>query len=234
MIPLLLTMLLASEPAVLNKRRWQCDTDGHFRTCTVSGYDASSIAAQAEKALRANLRFIGASRYDTSIYLFVVRSPREMQALVQAYANGASHPEEHAVFIVQNHSEELLHELNHEVVTNLWGKSEFWIAEGLASYATDPNGIDAACRKAFAERWSLKLQDMVKPDWNAAQDPYPARAIYPMLGSFTKYLNANYGMSAIRRVWQQGSSAIPKVYGKSLDDLDRDWRAALARSSGSR
>jgi hypothetical protein len=234
MIPLLLVALAALEdPAALAKRSWQCETDGHFRTCTTPGHDASSLAAQAEKALRANLRFIGAPRYGNQIYLFVLPSPRDMQSLINAYANGASHPEEHAVFVVEGHGDELLHELNHEVVTTLWGKSEFWIAEGLAAYAADPGGIDDRCRKAFEDHWSLTLQDMVQPGWNAAQDPYPARVIYPMLGSFVKYLKDNYGMSSIRRTWQNGSGSIPKVYGKSLDDLDRAWRTALTRPPGS-
>jgi hypothetical protein len=229
MIPLLMTVLLAADPqpAALAKSDWDCHIDGHFRVCAASGRDTASLVAQAEKGFRGALRFIGASQYPHEIYLFVVGSPREMQWLIHAYANGASHPEEHAVFVVEGHAGELAHELNHEVVTGLWGKSEFWIAEGLAAYATDPNGIDERCRKAFEERWSLKLQDMVKPGWNAAQDPYPARAIYPMLGSFVKYLKAAYGMAAIRKVWTKGSASISAIFGKSLDELDRDWRTSL-------
>jgi hypothetical protein len=234
-IPLLMSALLAAaQPAALGKRKWDCTTEENFRLCAPPAYDASSLAAQAEKSLRANLRFIGASRYPDRIYLFVVRSPQELQSLIQAYANGASHPEEHAVFVVEGQGRELLHELNHEVVTGLWGKSKFWIAEGLAAYAADPDGIDERCRKALAERWSLLLQDLVRLDWNAAQDPFPARAIYPILGSFVKYLRATHGMSAVRRVWQQGSRSIPRVFGKSLVDLDRDWRVTLTRTSGSR
>jgi hypothetical protein len=178
MIPLLLAAMSAADPqpAALNARQWDCQTQQQFRVCSVKPVDTDAIATQAGEYVRDTLRLIGGPGYRQQVYLFVVGSPREVQSLVHAYANGASHPEEHAVFWVNGHWEDLKHELNHEVVTGLWGKSEFWIAEGLAAYATDPEAIDEQCRKTFADRWSLKLADMVRPDWNAAQDPYPARA----------------------------------------------------------
>jgi hypothetical protein len=230
MIPLLLASLLSSEPAALKMREWSCETRTHFRICRAGNADAGAIANEAPAALRESMHFIGASEYPHRVYVFVVRGPQDLQRLIQAYANGASHPEEHAVFVVQNRVEELYHELNHEVVTGIWGKSEFWIAEGLAAYATDPMGIDDRCRKTLAERWSLKLADMVRPDWNAAQDPYPARAIYPMLGSFVKYLKTTYGLEAVRKVWTGGSASIPTVFGKRLAVLERDWRARVGAS----
>jgi len=231
MIPLLMAALLgADEPAALSKRHWDCSSTDHFRVCAVPGLKAGSVGADAEKALARTLRLLSAPDYPHRIYLFVLASPREMQSLIGAYGSGASHPEEHAVFLVPSRGDDLMHELNHEVVTGRWGKSEFWIAEGLAAYAADPIGIDERCRKSFAERWSLKLADMVRPDWNAAQDPYPARAIYPMLGSFVKYLKTTYGLDAIRNAWTKGSASIPAVFGMRLDALDRRWRESLKLS----
>jgi hypothetical protein len=229
MTALLLTALLGAEPAALSKRHWDCSSTAHFRICAAPGLATGSVAADAEKALAATLRFIGVARYSHRIYLFALSSPREMQSLINAYGSGASHPEEHAVFLVPAlaKGDDLMHELNHEVVTGLWGKSEFWIAEGLAAYAADPAGIDERCRTAFAERWSLTLAEMVRPDWNAGQDPYPARAIYPMLGSFVKYLKETYGLDAVRKVWMKGSASIPAVFGKPLAALDRDWRESV-------
>jgi hypothetical protein len=231
-IPLLLAAFFAADPQppALRMRKWDCQTRQHFRVCSVTKADVNSIAAQAETALRDTLQLAGGSRYPYQIYLFVAPSPRYLDRLIHAYANGASHPEEHAVFWVAGHPEDLKHELNHEVVTALWGKSEFWIAEGLAAYAASPDEIDNRCRKTLSEHWSLTLADMVKPDWNAVQDPYPARVIYPMLGSFVKYLKTTYGLDAVRHVWQQGSASIPRVFGKPLADLDREWREVLLRT----
>jgi hypothetical protein len=52
-----------------------------------------------------------------------------------------------------------------------------------------------------------------------------------MLGSFVKHLKTTYGIGAIRKVWRQGSRSIPEVFGKTLPDLDREWRAALLRTA---
>jgi len=234
MIPLMLAALFAVDPrpAALDKRHWDCRPLPHFQVCGTPGLGTDFLEDQAEAALQDTLRFVGAPRYPHRIYLLVVHSPGDLQALTAAYANGASHPEEHAIFLVKGHPENLVHEMNHEVVTGLWGKSEFWIAEGLAAYASDPKTIDEQCRVAYSERWSLKLSDMVTPTWNAAQDPYPARAIYPMLGSFVKYLLSGYGLERVHQVWQGGSQSIPKVFGKTLSELDRDWRATLATDRG--
>ena len=202
-----------------------CETGQHFQLCTESG--ASLEPARAEQSLRKSLEILGAKSYPHRITIYIVRSYRRLQELTGAYGKGTARPEAHTVYLVSGHLDELDHELNHEIATGLWGKSEFWIAEGLAAYAADPDRIDARCRKVFADRWSETLAEMVTPTWNAGEDPYPASVIYPMLGSFVKYLKTTYGLDRLRRIWKGGSASIPAVVGKPVDALDREWRASL-------
>lgn len=214
--------------ALLLAALWTCHTVPHFRICTEGPLNDITLDTRAPQSLARNLRLLGARSYPHPIALYIVRSYSHLQELTGAYGKGTARPEEHAIYLVAGHLDELDHELNHEVATGLWGKSEFWIAEGLAAYAADPGRIDARCRKVLADRWSETLAGMVTPTWNAGDDPYPASVIYPMLGSFVKYLRTAYGLDRLRRVWKGGSASIPAVYGKPLDALDREWRAALA------
>ncbi len=118
----------------------------------------------------------------------------------------------------------MVHELNHEVLITLWGPSEPWIAEGFAAYTVEPD-IDAQCRALIASGKARPLEDMVNSWWNASL--FPATVIYPELGSFVKFLRETYGVARIREVWRGGAGRIARVYGKPLDRLERDWRAAL-------
>ena len=155
----------------------------------------------------------------------MVDSPGRMRELVGAYAFGSSEPSEHIVCFVLGHPESLTHELNHEVMTHLWGHSEPWIAEGLAALVSDPKGVDRDAALLLLKHEDIPLSRMVRPGWTAAQ--YPSTVIYPELGSFVKYLRTTYGMDRLRQVWQKGSAAISAVLGKPLSAIERDWRAGL-------
>jgi hypothetical protein len=51
--------------------------------------------------------------------------------------------------------------------------------------------------------------------------------IYPELGCFVKYLKTTYGIERLRQLWQRGYAAMPRVLGKSLGQLEQDWRSWL-------
>jgi hypothetical protein len=194
---------------------WQCETLRHFDFCWPPATGQRSVQAAsitAERELARMLRIAGAQDYRPRIHLFLLESIRSLQALTGAYAAGASVPGEHAVFIVE------------EILTTLWGPSEPWVAEGFAAYIAEPD-IDAQCRALIASGKARPLEDMVNSWWNASL--FPPTVIYPELGSFVKFLCKTYDIARIREVWRGGSGRIARVYGKPLDRLERDWRAAL-------
>jgi len=210
--------------------QWNCDKLAHMEFCypgELPSSTAAGIGRDAEKTLAAELRLAGVSRYAPRIHVFLVESYGRLRELVGAYAAGASQPAEHIVCFVAGHPEALTHELNHEVMTHLWGPCEPWIAEGLAAYVTDPEEVDRQFRKLLDRHNTVPLQRMVNPAWTAAI--YPSTVIYPELGSFVKYLKKTYGMERLRQVWRGGSAAIPRVLGKSLRGLEADWETSLAR-----
>jgi hypothetical protein len=214
--------------------QWKCGSLVHFDFC-YSGELAPSalhnVEQEAEGTLAAERRLAGASAYQPRIHLFLVESYGRMGQLMGYYAAGGSRPAEHIVCYAQGHPEALTHELNHEVMTHFWGPSEPWIAEGLAAYVTDPGEVDGQVRRLLARGREVPLHQMVSPFWSASASYPPSTVIYPELGSFVKYLRTVYGMDRLRQVWRGGSAAIPRVMGKSLADLERDWQTSLERGA---
>jgi hypothetical protein len=208
--------------------QWKCAALGQVDFCYPEKLPPSIVASSERdiaRALGEELDLAGASEYTPRIHIFLVEAYGRLRELVGAYAAGSSEPSEHIVCYVLGHPEALTHELNHEVMTHLWGHSEPWIAEGLAAYVTDPKLVDRQFRALLDSGKAIPLERMVNPKWTAST--YPSTVIYPELGSFVKYLRATFGMDRLREVWRGGRAAIPRVFGKSLGDLDRDWRASL-------
>jgi len=212
---------------------WACDHLAHMEFChskDLPPAKAADIGRDGEKTLAEELHWAGATGYAPRIHLFLVESPARLKQLAGSYAFGASEPAEHIVFSVEGHPETLTHEMNHEIMTQLWGPSEPWIAEGLAAYVSAPEAVDDELRQLLSERRVFLLRWMVNAQWRASLPAFPSTIIYPELGSFVHYLQATFGMARLREVWRGGSAAIPRVLGKSLEDLEDDWRAWLRRT----
>jgi hypothetical protein len=225
-----------SEPSTLRQYlknpafEWKCDALARMDLCYPDRLPPSMVAPvlqDIERTLAEELHQAGASHYTPRIHFFLLGSYERLRQLVGAYAAGSSVPAEHIVCFVLDHPEALTHELNHEIMTHLWGQSEPWIAEGLAAYVTDPGRVDDQVRQLVATHQDLPLAKMVNHNWTAAE--YPATVIYPELGSFVKYLKDTFGLDLLRHVWQGESASIPRVFGKSLATLERNWRASLTR-----
>jgi hypothetical protein len=147
--------------------QWTCSALPHIEFCRPAAL-VSTVAAESSKAVEASLAaqllWAGASTYSPRIHIFVLESTERMKQLTSAYAFGVSQPADHIVCFVDGHSEDLIHEMNHEVMTTLWGPSEPWIAEGLAAYVAAPQAIDDRFRrlagshrdvspKRYGQRW---------------------------------------------------------------------------------
>jgi hypothetical protein len=212
--------------------QWTCSHLAHIEFCRPAALApavAGESAQVAEASLTVQLRWAGATAYAPRIHIFVLESAQRMAQLTRAYAFGVSQPADHIVCFVEGHPEDLAHEMNHEVMTTLWGPSEPWIAEGLAAYLSAPDAIDDRFRRLAASHRAVSLESMVNDTWTAASPAFPSTVIYPELGSFVKYLRTRFGMEKLRAVWRGGSAAIQRVLGKQLADLENDWRASLER-----
>jgi pentatricopeptide repeat protein len=212
---------------------WSCAGGSPFRVCHMPRLEAAAAGAQslAARRLGAITKLAGAAEYrgKPTIYIFVFDSARSLGRMLNVSAYGASEPKDHAIFVVAGHFDVLAHELSHEVLASLWGPSEPWIAEGFAEYASGASNADARVRELMADGSYVPLAEMAHGEWSAAQSP--AKAMYPELGSFIEFLHRRYGIERLRSVWSGGSASIARVYGKPLEQLEREWHASLRRSA---
>lgn len=138
---------------------------------------------------------------------------------------------------------------NHEVVhllTGPWGNSVALVNEGVAvAFQVDPS-------RDLIPRWSgtplhdltrqfrqqgrfVPLASLVETTAWRSQDPNVA---YPESGSFMRWLIDTYGLERLRALYARGLGAnessagvrtsFAAVYGRSLDELETAWLAAVA------
>ncbi len=152
-----------------------------------------------------------------------------MRALLGREVNGQALPQRQTVFFVLSTLVDAsgAHELCHVMATSAWGKTEDWINEGLAVYADDVwNGHPLHTVTAFhLERGTaIPLRDLIEHFGR-----HDALVAYPEAGSFVKFLYERYGRAAVHAIWTAGGAGIPRTTGRSLDDLEREWHAAIRR-----
>jgi hypothetical protein len=138
---------------------------------------------------------------------------------------------------------------NHEVVhlfTSAWGRSVALVNEGVAvAFQVDPG-------RDLTARWSgTPLHDLVRQFRNQGrfvpiativettawrnQDP---NVVYPQSGSFMRWLIDEYGLDHLRTLYARAGgpnesasgvrNAFAATYGRTLDELETAWLAAVA------
>jgi len=208
---------------------WRCQRSRHFEFCYDPKLETDpnlrAVRKGAEEARAHILRLAAASRYQPRIHVFFLESRARMKELIGYDGEGRARPTHHVIFFVPTPVRpDLTHELCHEIVSNLWGAAEPWIEEGLATYAAQ-GGFHHESQEWLASGRLLPLEKLVNPGWDPTQ--YSPDITYGELADFVEYLKNTYGLDGIRSIWRSGSQAIPAVLGKSLAELEADWRAAL-------
>jgi formylglycine-generating enzyme required for sulfatase activity len=135
----------------------------------------------------------------------------------------------------------LQHELAH-VVSGSFARGPFRVAGPLGGWFPDPGRIEG-----FAVAAALDDDDELTPEeWAASMLKlgllpelrqvfeldflgFNAAKAYTVAGAFVGYLRATYGSAALRR-WYAGEPLESVTNGKGLPALERDFRAALART----
>jgi hypothetical protein len=78
----------------------------------------------------------------------------------------------------------------------------------------------------------LPLDKLVRPERNPTM--YRADRTYTELGGFVEFMEQQYGLERLKRVWQQGSAKIPAIVGKPVSTLEEEWLAKLKREIAER
>lgn len=182
------------------------------------------LKIRVKQHLTNTLIFIGVDTYDKPIHYFVLEDRQRMKLLVGHETNGNANPKNN--FLTAIYSENIKsvysnHELFHLIAMNLWGYPETWINEGMAVYS------DNAWNGHNLHELSKNLIDndkLVSIDKIAKRlRKYDSMITYPLLGSFTKFIDETYGRETIQVIWTKGRRSLKKHLGKSLDDLEKEW-----------
>ena len=174
-------------------------------------------------------RFWGAT-WKEPIRIHVDRSYRISRALVPAY-HGNRGFMEMPLGRVRNNEGALLHEIVHIYAPN----ENRFLAEGLAVYLHHrlagnkafPNfgkSLDTEARGRLSQLESLD-------GLNSVRTPQPLgrvlgeQSAYVLAGSFVGFLMEKYGLPEFRTLYESGR--YESAYGKPLETLEKEWRAAL-------
>ena len=210
--------------------------DYFFEPASPGERDIEKIKGRAEGYRAHVLQLLGETATPFRAQIFIVDSRARMKELSGMEVNGWANGTVQAV--VYNDSLNALgaHEDLHLVAAHLWGRDhnyEAWLDEGLAVYADDHwrgYPLHGVCKSLLANGKLIPIQSLLAKGWNRL---YPDMVTYPELGSFVKFLYEKYGMGAVKATWQQGSAQMPRVFGKSLSELEQEWRSTIESDASS-
>jgi hypothetical protein len=195
--------------------------------------DAQAYCIYAESERRKVDDFWG-STWKEAIRIHVDASYRISRALVPAYLGNRGFIEM-PLRGVRNRDGALLHEIVHVYAPN----ENRFLAEGFAVYLHQKLAANPAFPNygkplhAEAQRHVDAIASLA--ELNGVRTPkrlggsLGEEAAYLLAGSFVGFLIEQYGLGAFRKLYEGGS--YETTYGKSLDELEKEWRALIQRAS---
>jgi hypothetical protein len=216
---------------------WATRRSAHFdfyvEIGTFAERDFDKIVARMEQSRTGLERLLGAPAGKRTA-VFVVASRERMKALIGLEVNGYAIGGLSAMVYSETIKAIGAHETCHILARSLWGGSHgVWINEGLAVYSDDQwRGLPLhSIAKWLLDRDKLApLKALVPDGWGRK---YSDMITYPELGSFVKFVYENYGLQAVKTLWQRGAGGAEAALGKSLSQAEMEWRSELAKVDAS-
>ncbi|MFC4075270.1 peptidase MA family metallohydrolase [Salinithrix halophila] len=150
----------------------------------------------------------------------------------------------------------IVHEVTHQMISEMTGdNAAYWLQEGAAEYFQSHllPGIRTEEEEAYVKpRWSLGRLETIHLESLPEKE---AKAYYAECDQFFRFLMEQYGVEKVKQLFavlelspavdrdsgeklplinRRTRSAIRKVYGKSLEQLERDWIRSLKEEGGAR
>lgn len=178
--------------------------------------------------LKSTTNFIGVESYNKPIHYFILENRERMKLLVGYETNGNANSKNNfvtAIFSENSKSVYSNHELFHLIAMNVWGYPEAWINEGMAVYSDNKwHGYDLHELSKY-----LIDNDKYLPITNISKmlGQHDPMITYPLLGSFVKFIEANYGRDAIILIWEKGRKRMKKQMAKDINALEQEWLEML-------
>jgi hypothetical protein len=209
--------------------RWQTIATKHFtiyhetNSATVPRLEEMQRSITASRA--AVLQLIRCDDFPDRLHVFLVDSRARMKDLMGVEQFGGAIASIRVVFAVVNATNNgcSTHEFCHVIASATWGKPERWIDEGFASYSDERwRNRDTIVAQLAAQQRLLPLktltEDFLKqPEW----------VTYHQSASFLGYVIERHGWEKFKQIWRGGFKSISRVLGRSLNELEAEWRATL-------
>jgi len=211
---------------------WRSAQTDHFQLYfepeSLAEHHIDALTQRMEESRTRVLALLGERDYSARVTVFAVRSRARMKALIGKEVNGQAIPNRNLVLFVISDSIDAsgAHELCHVIAKTSWGNADDWINEGLAVYADDTwqqRPLHAAASYLLAQHQLVPLADLLR-----RFNHFPELVTYPEAGSFVKFLYEAYGVDTVKQIWSEGAAAIPRIIGKSIDALEREWHDRIA------
>ena len=189
----------------------------------------SILMDRIQRHILKTCEFMGIEEYDRDVHYFVVGSRKKMALLLGYETNGgANYKENYLTAIYSDNIKSVFsnHELFHLMAMNLWGTTEVWINEGMAVYSDDNwHGYDLheISKYLMDQNKFIPLNSISKK-----LRKYDSMVTYPLLGSFTKFIDEKYGRETLMLIWKNGKKKMKRSIGKDIADLEQEWLEMLS------
>lgn len=212
---------------------------GHFRLFfRGNSYTAAHLPAVQQQLTAATARILGVlqqSTYQRGIYLLLADSKQELRELTgMSPGGGFALAGYDAAFLVNNPSRRLQakHELFHLIANEVWGlTSSRLLNEGAAVYCDNEcyyeNPYDGISAYLLRSGKALPVQALIS-DFDAIAQTNEVGA-YLQSASLFKYLYERYGVAKMRQLWTAGFNHFEAIYGFSVKQFERDWKAFIRK-----
>jgi len=191
-------------------------------------------AKAAERALAANIAWLGSSTPVGRVHLFFLKSRLDMRQFVGGTPGGSAIEMEGTAFLVANDSvrPSLRHETMHLLAWQAWGPpAASWLSEGVATAAVPAcRGLNAGEVAAVLDR-GHRLVPLDSLRQNFTNGGERGVAYYYESASLVRYIARTFGRKKLRALWSMGGLAnVKPALGIDAATLERDWRASIART----
>ncbi len=207
--------------------------DYFFEAGTLAERDIEAIGRSMEKS-RAGLEQLLGAALENRNQVFVVDSRARIKALAGRETNGFAFGTASAMVYSTTINALGAHETCHNVARSLWGKPHGqWIDEGLAVYSDDGwhgHPLHELAKWLLDRNKLVPLDDLIRDERFRA---YSDMVTYPELGSFVKYVYEKYGRGAVKTLWQRGAGEADRACGRTLNQLEEEWRSELGKRDAS-
>jgi hypothetical protein len=209
--------------------QWETTTTDHstiyYEANTATVPRLHEIKESIEESRASVLRLIQVKEFRDRIYVFLVDSRARMKDLMGAEQFGGAIAKIRVVFAVVNASNNgcSTHEFCHVIASSVWGKPERWLDEGFASFSDVRWSNRDVVAAALADQHRLLPLRILAEDFLK----YPEGITYIQASSFLAFVIDRYGMEKFRAVWRGGFKRMPKELGRTVEELEAEWRASL-------